>query len=129
MTDELRALDHLAHHLPDHAVAAIEAFDPECRALWHASQFVTDDEPILGRRIVNGRPAAFLALEDKLLAEEIWARRGCRHGAVRVVPVEDSPARRGDRRLAGPLGAVWSGDARDGFNGGGNYVRWILGDD
>jgi hypothetical protein len=21
---------------------------------------------------------------------------------------------------------VWSGDARDGFNGGGNYVRWVV---
>ena len=50
VTEELRALDHLAHHLPDDVVAAIEAFDPDRRALWHASQFVTDDEPILGRR-------------------------------------------------------------------------------
>ena len=56
MTEELRALDHLAHHLPDHAVAAIEEFDPDRRALWHASQFVTDDEPILGRPVVE-RPA------------------------------------------------------------------------
>ncbi len=31
--------------------------------------------------------------------------------------------------MAGPLGAVWSGDARDGFNGGGNYVRWVPDDD
>ena len=28
VTEELFALDHLARHLPDHAVAAIEAFDP-----------------------------------------------------------------------------------------------------
>jgi hypothetical protein len=29
VTEEMRALDHLARHLPEHAVAAIEAFDPE----------------------------------------------------------------------------------------------------
>src|SRR4051812_24320219 len=28
VTAELRELDHLAHHLPEHAVAAIEQFDP-----------------------------------------------------------------------------------------------------
>ena len=28
VTEEMRVLDHLARHLPDHAVAAIEAFDP-----------------------------------------------------------------------------------------------------
>ncbi len=125
VTEELRALDHLAHHLPDDVVAAVEEFDPDRRALWHASQFVTDDEPILGRRIVNGRPAAFMALEDKLLAEEIWAAAGVPTAPYEIVPVDAEALAAATARLASPMGAVWSGDTRDGFNGGGNYVRWV----
>jgi len=125
VTEELRALDHLAHHLPDDVVAAVEEFDPDRRALWHASQFVTDDEPILGRRVVNGRPAAFMALEDKLLAEEIWAAAGVPTAPYEIVPVDTEAFAAATGRLASPMGAVWSGDARDGFNGGGNYVRWV----
>jgi hypothetical protein len=128
VTAELRELDHLAHHLPDHAAAAIEAFDPERRGLWHANQFVTDDQPILGRRIVNGRPAAFMALEDKLQAEEIWTAADIPTAPSEVVPVDAAALADATRRLASPMGAVWSGDARDGFNGGGNYVRWVSDD-
>lgn len=128
VTDELRALDHLAHHLPDHAVAAIEAFDPEHRAVWNTGHFVTNDEPILGRQVVGGRPAAWLALEDKLLAEQVWQAARVPAEPHLVVPVEREALAEATARLSGPLGAVWSGDARDGFNGAGNYVRWVADD-
>ena len=128
VTDELRAVDHLAHHLPDHAVAAIEAFDPERRAVWNTGHFVTDDEPILGRQVVGGRPAAWLAMEDKILAEQIWVAAGVPASPHQVVPVDRDALADATNRVAGPLGAVWSGDARDGFNGGGNYVRWVVDD-
>jgi len=133
-TEELRLLDRLAHHLPPDAVAAIEAFDPERRGRWLSNAFVTTDEPILGRPVSGGRPAAFLALEDKLLAEEVWVAAGVRTAPHRVVAVDTDAAvalaalERAGAELAGPgpPGVVWSGDARDGFNGGGNYVRWVV---
>jgi hypothetical protein len=125
LTEELRVLDRLAHELPPHAVAAVEAFDPERRGTWLANPFVTSDEPILGRPVAGGRPAAFLALEDKLLAEEVWRAAGVSAAPHRVVPVEVGALARASAEVAGPLGSVWSGDARDGFNGGGNYVRWV----
>ncbi len=128
VTDELRAVDHLAHHLPDHAVAAIEAFDPEREAIWNTGHFVSDDEPILGRQLVGGRPAAWLAMEDKILAEQIWVAAGVPAEPHEVVPVDRSALDEATARVGGPLGAVWSGDARDGFNGAGNYVRWVLDD-
>ncbi len=127
-TDELRAVDHLAHHLPDHAVAAIEEFDPERQAIWNTGHFVTDDEPILGRQVVGGRPAAWLRMEDKILAEQIWAAAGVPAEPHAVVPVDREALAEATVRVAGPLGAVWSGDARDGFNGAGNYVRWVADD-
>ncbi|MGZ8750855.1 MAG: hypothetical protein ACXWYP_08250 [Pseudonocardia sp.] len=125
VTDELRALDRLARRLPPGAEAAIEEFDPERCGTWFTTPFVTTDEPILGRPVTGGRPASFLALEDKLLAEEVWAAAGVRAAPYRIVPVERAALAYATEEVAGPLGAVWSGDARDGFNGGGNYVRWI----
>lgn len=133
-TEELRLLDRFARHLPPDAVAAIEAFDPERRGRWLSNAFVTTDEPILGRPVSGGRPAAFLALEDKLLAEEVWVAAGVRTAPHRVVAVATEAARalaaleRAGAEVAGPgpPGVVWSGDARDGFNGGGNYVRWVV---
>jgi hypothetical protein len=124
VTEEMRALDHLARHLPDHAVAAIEAFDPEGEALWVGGPFVTT-EPILGRTVVSGRPSAALALEDKLLADGIWDACGVARAPYEIVPVERDVLDDATSRLASPLGAVWSGDTLQGFNGGGDYVRWV----
>src|ERR1700752_298786 len=54
VTEELRALDRRPRPLPDHVVAAIEQFAPARRVVWVGGQFVTDDEPILGRPVVSG---------------------------------------------------------------------------
>lgn len=125
ITDELRLHDRLARDLPPHAVAAIEDFDPERRGIWFTSPFVTTDEPILGRPVTGGRPASYLALEDKMLADAIWTAADVPHAPHRIVPADADTLARATEDLTGPMGAVWSGDARDGFNGGGNYVRWI----
>ncbi|MCW2767153.1 MAG: hypothetical protein JWO11_3112 [Nocardioides sp.] len=125
ITEELRLHDRMARELPEHAVTAIESFDPHRRGIWFTSPFVTTDEPILDRPVTGGRPASFLALEDKMLADAIWAAADVRCAPHLIVPVEKAALARATDALAGPLGAVWSGDARDGFNGGGNYVRWI----
>ncbi len=126
MTAELRAHDRLAHHLPDEARAAIDAFDPERRGIWFATPFVTTDEPIDGRPVTGGRPASFAALEDKMLADAIWDAAGVEHAPYRLVELADEAAlKAATAELAGPMGAVWVGDAREGFNGGGNFVRWV----
>ena len=129
VTDELRLLDQLAHDLPDHAVAAIERFDPAGEAVWNVGHFVQDDEPILGRRVVGGRPAAYFRMEDKLFAEEVWAACNVPTAPHLVVPVEETALAEATATLASPLGAVWTGDTRDGFHGAGNYVRWVADED
>lgn len=125
VTDEMRILDRLARNLPEQVVAAIEDFDPEHRGIWFTPPFVTTDEPILGRPVTGGRPASFLALEDKMLADAVWDAADVRRAPYLITPVDEAALADATAELAGPLGAVWSGDARDGFNGGGNYVRWI----
>jgi len=126
VTEELRTHDRLAHHLPDGARAAVDAFDPERRGAWFGNPFVTTDEPIDGRPVTGGRPASFLALEDKMIADPIWDAAGVERAPYLLVDLDDDAGlHAATDQLAGPLGAVWAGDARDGFNGGGNFVRWL----
>jgi hypothetical protein len=130
MTEELRTHDRLAHRLPDAVRAAVDAFDPERRGTWFATPFVTTDEPVDGRPVTGGRPAAFLALEDKMLADEVWDAAGVERAPYRLLEVDDDAGLgAASDELETPLGVVWTGDARDGFNGGGNFVRWLRDDD
>jgi hypothetical protein len=126
MTEEVRVLDRVTRSLPPAVVAAIEAFDPARQALWQTSPFVTTDEPILGRTVTGGRPAAWAALEDKMTADDVWDAAGVDRAPRRVCPVDVAALEQASAELATPLGVVWSGDARDGVNGGGNFVRWVL---
>ena len=63
-----------------------------------------------------------------MLADGIWAAADVDRAPYAIVPTDADALAAATRELAGPLGAVWSGDARDGFNGGGNYVRWVRDD-
>ncbi|MFB9314944.1 hypothetical protein [Nocardioides plantarum] len=126
MTEEVRLLDRATRHLPPHVVAAIDAFDPERRARWRTTPFVTTDEPLLGRVVTGGRPAAWMALEDKLLADGVWDAAGVTRAPHRACPVDRASLAAASAELDAGQGVVWSGDARDGLNGGGNFVRWVL---
>ena len=126
ITDELRLMDRMARELPPLAAAAVERFDPGREGVWFTNPFVTTDEPIDGRPVTFGRPAAFLALEDKMVADQVWEAAGVTCAPYRIVANEPDALAAATDELTGPLGAVWSGDARDGFNGGGNYVRWVV---
>ncbi|MGZ5403827.1 MAG: hypothetical protein ACXWDL_04205, partial [Nocardioides sp.] len=104
ITDEFRLLDRLVRDLPPGAVADIEAFDPDGQGVFWGGPFVTNDRPILGRPVLGGRPRAFLELEDKLLAEEIWVAADVPAAPHRVVPVEAAALARASDELATDLG-------------------------
>ena len=87
MTEELRDSDRLARELPEQARAALEAYDPTGEAVWLLGPFVNDD-PVLGRPVFGGRPASWLALEDKLLAEGVWRSVDAPHAPAHVVAVD-----------------------------------------
>lgn len=125
MTEELRRSDRLARDLPPEALAAVAAYDPDRSAVWLHGPFVRND-PIDGRAVYGGRPDAWLALEDKLLAEDLWSAAGAPHAPAQVVPVEADALEKVSRTLDEGAGVVWAGDARDGFNGGGDFTRWVV---
>jgi hypothetical protein len=126
-TEELRAHDRLVRNLPAAVVERIDRYDPDGEAVWFASPFVVD-EPVLGRRVYGGRPAGWLALEDKLIADELWAEIGVPHAPSRIVEVDPAALAEAGAAVDAGAGVVWAGDARDGFNGGADFVRWVVTD-
>jgi hypothetical protein len=125
ITEELRDQDRLARDLPAGVRAAVDAYDPDREAVWLLGPFVVN-EPVLGRPVYGGRPAAWLALEDKLLAEDVWRAVDAPHATAAVVPVDAAALADASARLDEGAGVVWAGDARDGFNGGGEFTRWVV---
>jgi hypothetical protein len=79
--------------------------------------------------VLTGRPTSWVALEDKLLADDIWDEVGCSRAPSLVTPVEVQALRAASASLDRGDGVVWAGDARDGFNGGGEFVRWVATDE
>jgi hypothetical protein len=128
ITEEVRGQDALVRDLPDDVRRRIEEYDGRGDAFWLVGPFVAN-EPILGREVVGGRPRAWTALEDKLLADAVWAAVGLPHEAHETVVCEPDALRVAAEKLDAGAGTVWSGDARDGFNGAGDFVRWVCTDD
>ncbi len=127
MTEELRRLDGILRSLPGGVVRAVEAYDPDGTAVWLAGPFVAS-APLLGRQVLSGRPGQWLALEDKMVADELWDSVGVPRAESCPAPVDVDRLREASARLDRGAGVVWAGDAREGFNGGGDYVRWVAGE-
>ena len=127
MTEEIRSRNAVARDLPDAVVRAVEAYDPDGEAVWDVDPFV-ENSPIRGRQVYGGRPQAWMSLEDKLVAEEIWVAIDTPHAASVVVDVDLQELQTASLEIDRGDGAVWTGDARDGINGAGDFVRWVRSD-
>lgn len=122
ISEELNHYNRALRDLPPHIVKAVEAFDPERRAIILPG-FATDFDHIAGRPNQSRREAAWIALEDKTIIDALWDDLGVPRVPSTVVPVADAPS--AHRALDAGLGTVWAADARDGFNGGAAGTRWI----
>lgn len=123
MTAIRKSLDQLAN-LPESALARVQAFDPEGRARVLGTIF-DDGRDVGGRKKYGARPAAWQALEDKTVIDAFWAEAGIAHAPSRVVPATREALEAARIELDGGNGVAFSGDIRDGFNGGASYVRWV----
>src|SRR5512139_3756059 len=86
MTEELRDHDRAIRNLPAPAREAVDAYDPDREAVWCVGPFA-GAEPIDGRQVVGGRAAAWAALEDKIVADELWDAVGFPRSPTLVVEV------------------------------------------
>ena len=111
---------------PPHVVAAVEAFDPDRRAVAFAS-FLNESPAIVGRPFVAHRRPAWVALEDKTTVDALLDRAGIRRARSAVVPL--GAADGAWRSFDAGAGTVWAADARDGYHGGATLTRWVTNDD
>jgi hypothetical protein len=103
---------------------AVRSFDPRREALVLGNFLGTAPE-LDGRPVLAYRRPEWLALEDKTRVDELWRRIGIEHAPSVVAPVDRSALLDAATHVDADAGSVWSGDAREGFNGGGEFVRWV----
>jgi hypothetical protein len=124
MAEGIHGALRLLANLPAEAVAQVDAFDPErrCKVL---GSILDDGRPVAGRAKFGARHAAWRALEDKTTNHLLWDAVGLRQAPQEVVPADAAALASAAARLDQGAGTVQSGDAREGFNGGAEFLRWV----
>ena len=122
--DEFRQTEQLLASPPPSASAALDAFDPDHSALVVlapvAATLHVGDRPVYG-----GRRPEWVALEDKTVCDALFDEAGVARPDAELVAPKRAALLGASDALDRGAGVVWSGDAREGFNGGGVFVRWI----
>lgn len=113
--EALRAGQEILRELPPDAVAALDRYDPDREALVVGS-FLNEVPEVAGRACLSWRRPAWLALEDKTVADRLWDAIGVPRAPSRVVDVA---------ALDPHVDDVVAGDAREGFHGGAELTRWV----
>jgi hypothetical protein len=127
--ESIRHYEEQLGHLPEIVRRRLDAWDPD-RAAVALGGIVLGEVPTVGGRPRYGaRPKSWSALEDKVQIDAFWDAIGVPRAASEIVPPEERALREAASRLDDGLGTVWSGDAREGVNGGAEEVRWIRTDD
>ena len=126
VVDNIRSFENALQNLPDDARVAIERADPEREAIVLGS-FFTPPAAIAGRRVYGGRPPAWNALEDKVVIDSFFDSAGIARAPSVVTAATDFAE--GLQKFDRGLGVVVAGDAKEGFNGAAEYLRWIRTDE
>ncbi len=125
MSEELQAHIAFFHHLPQSVIDTVDEYDPDGSALWWLFPMVAVPNTFLGRAVLGGRRPSWASLEDKTVVDQIFDAAGVSRPPSRVVPADGAALRAAAREVDSGGGTVWSGDARAGMNGGGEFVRWV----
>ena len=135
---DVRGADPLEHnrnvqralaHLPSEVQDAVDAWDPDDSAKTLHTDPLADPRPVAGRAAYAARPAAWTALEDKVVIDAFWDEVGVPRAPSRVVPAEHKALRTAADALDRGHGTVWAPDAREGANAGAVALRWVRPDD
>ena len=130
LTEELRTHDRLVRRPPARGPGRDRRLRPRAavapgtrrRSSPPTSRSTGGRSPAAGRR--RSWPS-----RTRCWPTQVWDAAGVARAPYRLVDLADDAAlAAATDELGGELGAVWAGDARDGFNGGGNFVRWVRDD-
>lgn len=109
---------------PPEVAEELDRYDPDGRALVLVAPFLATAR--VGDRMVYGaRRPEWVALEDKARDHLLLDAAGVAHPDFLLAPPERDVLTGAAARLDRGGGTVWAGDAREGVNGAGEYVRWI----
>jgi hypothetical protein len=123
VSDEFRRYESTLRKLPDDALAKLERFDPERKALGIGAIVLSDIPQIGGRGRYAHRPLHWAALEDKTQIESFWDALGVETAPSEVIGIEREPLLRAFRRLDRGSGCVVAGDCKSGTMGGAELTR------
>jgi hypothetical protein len=118
----IRAAEACINELNKEIVAQVQSWDPEGQAR-AVRAFFSEGKPVAGRAVFGARPAAWQALEDKVVVDALWDAAGVARASYAVVAPSDAPE--AAKGLDEGSGTVWAGDAKAGFNGGATYTFWV----
>jgi hypothetical protein len=120
----IRATIEAVKDPPGSAIAALDEFDPDRSALVLGDMF-HEAPHVAGRASLSYRRPEWVALEDKVVIDACWERWGVARAHSIVVPTDVVSLTAAASRLDEGAGTVWAGDAKEGFNGGAEYARWV----
>jgi hypothetical protein len=127
--DEFRRYESTLRDLPQAARDALDQFDPTKRAQAIGAIVLSDIPDIDGRARYARRPAAWLALENKVEIETFWQTAKVAKAPSEIIAVDARSLSLARRRLDRGSGVVVAGDTRDGTHGGAEFTRWVRSDD
>ena len=90
---------------------AVDAWDPEGAARTLHQYLMAGAWPVAGRAAYAGRPAEWIALEDKVAIDAFWDVAGVPRAPSRVVRAEHQALRAAADALDRGAGTVWASDA------------------
>src|ERR1700728_218171 len=124
MVGGIRAGQQLLSDLPPHAWEAIDRFDPTGEALVLGGN-LNELPEVAGRPCLGYRRPEWVAVEDKVVADQLWDRAGIERAPSVVVTADRGVLAGAAKTLDRGLGTVWVADARDGYHGGAEGLRWV----
>lgn len=110
--------------LPRDVRVELDDYDPDGSALVIV-RAQHQPNSVGNRPVFAPRPYSWRRLEDKLVADEIWHAAEVPHAPSRNVRVDVSALLAATDELDRGQGVVWSGDFREGYNSGADFVRWV----
>lgn len=120
----VRAIEAVMADLPPDVLERIEAWDPKGEAKVLVPHLL-EGNAIGGRAVYGGRRAAWIALEDKMIVDQLWDDAGVRRAPSRILPLDHELLAAAAVDLDWGRGTVWVGDNREGWHGGAEYLQWV----
>lgn len=124
----IRAYEAALANLSDEAARAVERYDPDHSALV-LRQLTIGLRTIANRGVYGAKDPRWIAYEDKIVVDAMWDRLEVPRAPSRIVPAEERKLRDAAKAMDRGVGTVWAADAREGWHGGSEGLRWIRDDD